>query len=206
MTRPVAVHSFAFLLAATMLCASITQLVPERAACARDSTSAAEDAALKRAQVHFRKGEKLFALGRFEDALAEYQQAFEEYPLPEFLFNIGQCDRNLGDYDEAIFSFRKYLRLKPDAENRDATEELIAELEAEKARNPSRPAKERVKPVADGKPEGNRGAAAHKPIYAKWWFWTGIVVVAGAATTAIVLANQDSGLPGSDLGNLDFSR
>ncbi len=197
MTRLVAAN-LAFLLAA----ASLSVTLPAREASARENN---EDAAMKRAQAHFRKGEKLFALGRFEDALAEYQHAFEEYPLPEFLFNIGQCHRNLGSYDEAIFSFRKYLRLKPDAENREATEELIAELEAETARNPSKPRKPRIEPIPSGKP-APRGEAASKPFYTRWWFWTGIVVVAGAATTAVVIANQDSGLPGSNLGNLDFSR
>jgi tetratricopeptide (TPR) repeat protein len=189
----------AFLLVVT----SVVLTLPVRPAHAAAASGSAEDAAMKRAQGHFRKGEKLFALGRFEDALAEYQKAFEEYPLPEFLFNIGQCHRNLGDYDEAIFSFRKYLRLKPEAENRDATEELIAELEAEKARNPSRPAKKRLAVVPDGSPDQS---VRSRPIYTRWWFWTGIVVVAGAAATAFVVADQDSGVPDSDFGNLDFSR
>jgi tetratricopeptide (TPR) repeat protein len=195
MTRLLAAK-LAFLLAL----APVSVLLSDRTAEAREP---ADEAAVKRAQGYFRKGEKLFALGRFEEALAAYQQAFEEYPLPEFLFNIGQCHRNLGSYDQAIFSFRKYLRLKPDAENREATEELIAELEAEKARNPSKPVKQRVEPVPS-KPE--RQAPESKPIYAKWWFWTGVVVVAGAATTAAVLATQDSGLPDSDLENIDFPK
>ena len=198
MTRLVAAK-LALLLVAT----SIIATLPVRAAQARESGGSAEDGAMKRAQGHFRKGEKLFALGRFEDALGEYQQAFEEYPLPEFLFNIGQCHRNLGDYDQAIFSFRKYVRLKPDAENRDATEELIAELEAEKARNPSKPTRKRLDPVAGAGPDH---AVRAKPVYTRWWFWTGIVVVAGAAATVFVVANQDSGVPDSDFGNLDFSR
>jgi tetratricopeptide (TPR) repeat protein len=191
-------------LALLLVATSVLVTLPVRAAEAREAgAGSTEDAATKRAQGHFRKGEKLFALGRFEDALTEYQAAFEEYPLPEFLFNIGQCHRNLGDFDEAIFSFRKYLRLKPDAENRDATEELIAELEAEKARNPSKPAKKRVEPIPGGTPET---AVRAKPIYTRWWFWTGIVVVAGAAATVFVVANQESGVPDSDFGNLDFSR
>ena len=201
MNRLPAAH-LALCLVAASLAGSL--VLPARPAWAKDG---AEEASIKRAQAHFKKGEKLFALGRFDDALAEYQAAFEAYSLPEFLFNIGQCHRNLGSFDEAIFSFRKYLRLKPDAANRDATEELIAELEAERARNPSKPPRKRVEPVPDGKGKPVPPArAASKPIYTKWWFWTGIVVVAGAATTAVVIANQDSGLPGSDLGNLDFSR
>jgi len=190
---------FAANLAICLAAAAVT--LPARPAVARE---ASDDAALKRAQGHFRKGEKLFALGRFDDALEQYEKAFEAKPLPGFLFNIAQCHRNLGSFDEAIFSFRKYLRLIPDAENREATEELINELEAEKARSGSRPVRPRVEPIPDGKPAVRTPAS--KPIYTRWWFWTGVVVVAGAATTAVVLSSPDSGLPGSDLGNLDFSR
>ena len=198
MTRPPAAHLALWLFAAS-IAGSLT--LPARPAFARD---AGEEASIKRAQGHFKKGEKLFALGRFDDALEQYQSAFEEYPLPEFLFNIGQCHRNLGSFDEAIFSFRKYLRLKPDAENREATEELIVELEAERARQGSKPPRQRVSPVPGGKPEPRPTARA--PVYTRWWFWTGIVVVAGAATTAVVLVNQDSGLPETDLGNIGFGK
>src|SRR5205085_1348650 len=50
---------------------------------------------LARARRAFKKGEKLYALGRFEEALKEYERAFEIVELPELLFNIGQCQRNL---------------------------------------------------------------------------------------------------------------
>ena len=156
------------------------------------------------AREHYQRGKALQAARAFDEAIREYEAGYALVPMPEFLFNIGQCHRNLGSFDEAIFSFRKYLRLKPDAENREATEELINELEAEKARSGSRPVRPRVEPIPDGKPAVRTPAS--KPIYTRWWFWTGVVVVAGAATTAVVLSSPDSGLPGTDLGNLDFSR
>jgi len=190
-------------LALVLAVASVAAVtLPARTAGARDEDDAA---ALKRAQAHFKKGEKLFALGRFAEALDEYQKAFEEYPIAELLFNIGQCHRNLGAYDEAIFSFRKYLRLKPDAENREATEEYIAELEAEKARAAPRPVKPRIEPIPDGKPEP-AARVSKQPIYTRWWFWTGLVVVAGATATAIIIASDDSALPDADLPAVDFPK
>lgn len=161
-----------------------------------------EEAAKRAARKHFKKGEKLFALGRFAEALEEYEAAFEAYPAPEFLFNIGQCHRNLEHYDEAIFSFKKYLRLKPDAHNREAVEKLIAELEVARDRERAR-RRQRVDPIPgrdDPKPAPSRA------FYSTWWFWTGVVVVGAAATGFALTRDDGSGLPPSDLGNLDFPR
>src|SRR5687767_9859602 len=97
-------------------------------------TASADDPATRAARRHFERGEKLFALGKFDDALEEYQTAFDAKPLPGSLYNIGQCYRNLGDYDQAIFSFKKYLKLEPEAANKDSVERLIEELEEQKAR------------------------------------------------------------------------
>jgi len=162
--------------------------------------AAAEDAATKTAKRHFTKGEKLFALGRFDDALEEYEQAFEAKPLPGFLFNIAQCHRNLGNIDQAIFSYRKYLREAPDAENREAVERQIEELEEEKARlAASGGLVVRDPPRDDRKPPG----PGKKPIYARWWFWGGVAAVAGASTGAYLLT-RDGSVPTTDLGNVVF--
>ena len=171
----------------------------------------AEDAATKQAKKHFFKGEKLFALGRFEAARDEYEAAFEAKPLPEFLYNIGQCHRNLGDYESAIFSFRKYVKLKPDASNREAVEELIDELEGELAKAERDAKKTRSDEITGQPPTPLRAPATRdthsRPVYKKWWFWTGVVVVGAAATTATIVATgSDAGIPDSDLGNVDFAK
>ena len=93
----------------------------------------ADDPGTRAARRHFERGEKLFALGKFDEALDEYQTAFDAKPLPGFLYNIGQCYRNLGDYEQAIFSFKKYLKLEPEASNKESVEQLIEELEEKKA-------------------------------------------------------------------------
>ena len=162
---------------------------------------AGEDAATRTARRHFQKGEKLFALGRFDEALAQYEQAFEARPLPAFLFNIGQCHRNLGNYDQAIFSFRKYLSASPDADNREDVEALIDELEADKQR--AEEAERRRQAEALGGVDRRPRKAAGKPIYARWWFWGGVAAVAGASAGTYLLL-RDDGLPATDLGNLVF--
>jgi tetratricopeptide (TPR) repeat protein len=165
-------------------------------AVAAPSVARADDPANRAARRHYERGEKLFALGKFDEALDEYQKAFDAKPLPGFLFNIGQCYRNLGDYNQAIFSFKKYLKLEPDADNKDAVEQLITDLEDKKARGDG--AKfVRKKP---------RPPEEDKPIYSKWWFWTGVGVVTVAGGVGIYSATRPNGPPTTDLGNIVFGK
>ncbi len=90
-----------------------------------------------------------YKLGRFTAARDEYTRAYELYPVPPLLFNIGQCHKNLEDYAKAIFFFEGYLRDAPAAPNRALVEDLIRE---------SRAALDRAPPDA-----GRAGPAAPPP-------------------------------------------
>jgi tetratricopeptide (TPR) repeat protein len=156
----------------------------------------ADDPATRSARRHFDRGEKLFALGKFDEALDEYQKAFDAKPIPEFLFNIGQCYRNLDNYDQAIFSFKKYLKLQPDASNKDMVEKLITDLEDKKDRgHGARFVVDKRKPV---KPPDD-------PFYTRWWFWTGIAVVGVAGGVGIYEGTRSSP-PVTNLGNIEFGK
>src|SRR3954464_14820039 len=63
----------------------------------------------KQARVLFQRAEMAFNLGKFSDALADYQAAYQAKPLPGFLFNIAQCYRNMRNYERARFFYRRYL-------------------------------------------------------------------------------------------------
>jgi tetratricopeptide (TPR) repeat protein len=159
----------------------------------------AEDAATKRARTSYAKGEKLFALGRFDEALEAYEAAYDAKPLPGFLFNIGQCHRNLGDLDAAIFSFQKYLELAPDADNHDSVLDLIEDLEEQKEREEAEARDKKLQA-----PPRTRDERPRRPLYKKWWFWTGVAVVAVAGGTATYLLLRDDGVPDTDLGHVVF--
>lgn len=161
-------------------------------------TAWADDPATRTARRHFDKADKLFALGRFDEALEQYEKAFDAKPIPDFLFNIGQCYRNLGDYESAIFSFRKFLTLEPETPRRAAVEQLIDELEAKKAQAELLA---RDRQVAEKKPE-----STSTPITHKWWFWTGMVALAAAGGGTVYLLTRDDGVPSSDLGNINFPK
>jgi tetratricopeptide (TPR) repeat protein len=169
----------------------------------------AEDPSERAAKRHYDRGQKLYNLQKFEQALEHYQKAFDAQPLPGFLFNIAQCQRNLGDYDAAIFSFKRYLKLDPETEKREQVEELIEELEGKKAEADT----ERLnlgKRKRDREPEEGeapREVEGGAPVYKKWWFWTGVAVVGAAGGIGIYYATKSSnGAPSTDLGNIDYPK
>ena len=171
---------------------------------------APDEAARVRARKYFEKGQKLYNLGKFEEALGQYEKAYDEVELPELLFNIAQCHRNLDHFELAIFSFKKYLREKPAADNRAAVEKVIEELEAAKAKRDAEHPPQRLPPVPTGhEPDGvgiTKPPPAPTPYYKRWWFWTGVAVVAGGGLAAgVLIAGGGGGVPGSDLGNIPFA-
>lgn len=89
-----------------------------------------DEAPIERAKELFAKGNQHYELGELAAALALYKRAYQITPLVEFLFNIAQCHRKLGQHRDAITMYQSYLVGVPDAENRPLVEELIAESRA----------------------------------------------------------------------------
>ena len=166
-------------------------------------TAYADDPAMRAAKRHYERGQKLFALQKFDEALEQFQAAFDAKPIPDFLFNIGQCHRNLGDYEAAVFSFKRFLKLDPDTANREQVEELITELEEKMARDDARKRR-----LGKGGGSSSAAAASSTPVYKKWWFWTGVVVVGAAGGVGIYAATSGGdGPPDTTLGrNIVFGK
>lgn len=82
------------------------------------------------AQVHFDRGAKLYNLGHFQDAIPEFEKAYDLDPSPIFLFNIAQSHRQLGNKERALFFYRRYLEQAPNAANRDDVERRMKDLQA----------------------------------------------------------------------------
>ena len=53
----------------------------------------------------FEEGQLHYKLGRFDEALETYRKAYEVLPLPAFLFNIGQCYRQLKNHERSVFFY-----------------------------------------------------------------------------------------------------
>jgi tetratricopeptide (TPR) repeat protein len=86
----------------------------------------------------FMKGRKLYAEGRWEEALASFLEADKLFPAPDLQYNIGLCHERLEHWDEAIQAFEIYLRTKPSAADREAVEGRIerAKIKREEEQNP----------------------------------------------------------------------
>jgi len=80
------------------------------------------------AKTRYLSGQSHYNLNEFAEALQDFKEAYRLRPDAAFLFNIAQCERQLGDLEEAIKFYRSYLRNKPDAANKREVEHKIEEL------------------------------------------------------------------------------
>jgi tetratricopeptide (TPR) repeat protein len=81
------------------------------------------------AQAKYEEAEKYYKLGEFGAALPLYRESYLLSGEPELLFNMGQCNRQLGRYEEAIKNYKAYLRDVPNSPTRPDVERLILEVE-----------------------------------------------------------------------------
>ncbi len=185
---------------------------------------AAAKAEVQKAQVHYK-------LGRFDEALEAYSRAYELFNAPALLFNIGQCHKNLRDFERAIFFFEGYLREEsnPNPRTRALAQELIAEsrVEIERRRAAVAAASKAAATASSGSASSvaamfgapavaptasslllDRGEASPtvKPLTHRWWFWTalgaGAIVLAGGAL-AYYASGQGATFQAGTVGVLD---
>ena len=83
------------------------------------------------ARARFEKGEVLYNLGKLDDAIVEFDAAYSLDPDPAYLFNLAQAHRLRGHAERALFLYRRYLDLVPDAPNRAEVRERVAALSSE---------------------------------------------------------------------------
>ncbi len=97
---------------------------------AGSTARAADDPdALQEATDHYDRGMAHYELGEFAAAIDEFKLAYARSQAPGLLFNLAQASRLNKDYEQALHFYRAYLRVRPDAPNRDDVEKRIAELE-----------------------------------------------------------------------------
>lgn len=94
-------------------------------------TSAATPSPEAAARAAAHQAKQAFDLGDFRRAIEQYQTAYKLKPAPGLLFNLGQSHRRGGDLEKAAFYFRRYLESNPPGAQAKATEELLAQVQAQ---------------------------------------------------------------------------
>ena len=178
------------------------------------SASADEPDPRPAAARRYQRGKKLFGEARYLEALVEFQAGYDLLALPGFLVNIGQCQRKLGQLDDAAASFRQFLTGgtgAPDlrAEIREALDEI------EKQRNgaappppveaaPDQPPHPAAAPAERPPPDLQVHEEEPPPLQAvpkvehhtRWWAWTlAAILVAGALAAGIAVAVLETAGP-----------
>lgn len=82
------------------------------------------------ARAFFLRGVAMFKRKNFEAALQAFQAAFRFAPLPEVAFNLAVTAERLGRTPEAIEFYREYVRLRPNAPDREAVERNVEAMRA----------------------------------------------------------------------------
>jgi len=84
------------------------------------------------AREHLSKGNKLYSVRDFEKAIDEYKAGALVEQTPIFDYNLGQCYRQLGKYDDAIWHYERFRsRAQPTGDVLDAVNGFIASMKAE---------------------------------------------------------------------------
>ena len=85
------------------------------------------------AKEHYARGTSYYDLGRYDDAIKEFEAAYQLKNDPAFLYNLAQSYRLAGNEERALHFYKTYLRYVPKAPKRAEIEERIAALERQMA-------------------------------------------------------------------------
>ena len=85
------------------------------------------------AKEHYVRGTSYYDLGKYDEAIKEFEAAYQLKNDPAFLYNLAQSYRLAGNAERALHFYRTYLRYMPKAPNRAENEDRIAALERQMA-------------------------------------------------------------------------
>jgi hypothetical protein len=118
--------------------AHIARVIAAIAIAGAAASPAAADAR-RQAEAHARRGVALYNLGKFEGAIAEFEQAYTLVQSEALLFNLGQAHRQLDHCEEALRYYRRFLATTEDPDRADDVRRLVPKLELACAAKRERP-------------------------------------------------------------------
>lgn len=92
-----------------------------------------------RALALFRESDVHYKRGEFERAVQLLREAYTLHPEPLLLYNLGRALEGLGDFEDAIEAYERYLNADTEIADRGAIERRIATLRKQVARTRTPP-------------------------------------------------------------------
>jgi len=80
-------------------------------------------------KLHYQRATRAYDLQKYQEAIDEYQKAYEISGDPLMLYNIAQAYRLADQPAEAVRYYRRFLQRMPNARNREDVERKIADQE-----------------------------------------------------------------------------
>ncbi len=145
------------------------------------------------AQQRLTAGNKLYRVREFEKAVGEYKAGALIEDVPVFHYNLGQCYRQLGKYEDAIWHYERFIeRGKPTGQMRGAVDAFLTQMRAELEKKattqpPIEPAPEPTPPTPPPQPKTTKVKVPGEPWYRDRIGW-------GLAGAGLVGIGVSSGL------------
>ena len=149
------------------------------------------------ARDHLARGNKLYNVRSFDEAVTEYKAGALVEPAPVFDYNLGQCYRLLGKYEDAIWHYERFRsRANPEGELLDAVNGFITQMRSELDRKamtqrPTEPAPPTTTVSATSpREEPPTAVVRHVPWYDDkiGWALVGTGVATGAVGTGLLIS------------------
>jgi tetratricopeptide (TPR) repeat protein len=113
----------------------------------------------REAREHLDRGNRLYHMRSFEEAIVEYKAGALVEPATVFDYNLAQSYRQLGKYTEAIWHYERFLNYgRPEGELLDAVNAFLKEMRAQLAN------RAQTMPPNDPAPPGNDGSTASSTV------------------------------------------
>jgi tetratricopeptide (TPR) repeat protein len=116
-----------------------------------------------KAQALYEEAERYYKLAEFDAALKLYRESYLASGEPELLFNIGQCNRQLKNYEDALKNYKAYLRDVPSSPSRPEVEKLIKDVESKMGPQPTSEPMSKPASLASTQPTSAKKPAIVKP-------------------------------------------
>lgn len=155
-----------------------------------------------RARAHFRLGREFYELGRFAQAAAEFQAAFELSGRAELLYNIYLAHRDAQNLGAAETALREFLLRNPDAPGHAQLSARLSALSEENAARNARAESEAaaLAAAADAErrllenQEAMNDANRSRPIWPWFLVGGGVLLVGGGLALGAVSSSDASAL------------